>query len=481
MGREMKQAKVVQLSVNANKKTLITQKVVSGIKQRQKAYYIRDSKLIGFAIKVNPKGQAKYIVEAKLGSSDRAKRKEIGVVNVMLLAQAREIARDLLNDIHSGVEPKERQLKDGLSIQRLFEDYYRSNQRLKKERVESYINEMISVLKPFLNRHANDLSPQEYFDFFRKNVKSRPTVTDRVHRQLRAVYNYATRKQLVDRNPTDIVTTQDRPVIKPKDRSLSLDVELPKFLKALMNEEVSEIARDVVLVILATGMRRTEALCLRWDELDMYRYLITKSDTKNKHQHMIPMSNLVRTILLERLSKRVDGCEYVFPNASGSAAIGDVRKSLKRILSFAEIEDPLALHDLRRTFTAINQQLGLESYQIKALLNHVDNSVTHRHYEDKKHPKLIQTRRKLLNDVSDYLESLATGHTNGLRSILFVDSMFEEEKTDDGSLDYTYALEKAQRERKESRELTHQEMMELDPESYEYRNEELERAYDWER
>ena len=477
----MKQSNVIKLDVNANIKTHITKKIVSEIRSRIKPYYIRDTKLIGFAIKVNPKGQAKYIVEAKLGNSNRAKRKEVGVVNVMSLVEARELARDYLNDIHAGVEPLERQLKDGLSVQKLFEDYYRSNQRIKKANADSYIDDMKSFLKPFLNRHANDLSAQEYFDFYQKNTKQRPTRTDRVHRQLRAVYNYATRKQLVDRNPTDIVTTQDRPVIKPKDRSLSLDVELPRFLKALMSEEVSEIARDVVLVILATGMRRTEALSLRWDELDMYRYLITKSDTKNKHQHMIPMSNLVRTILLKRLSKRVDGCEYVFPNASGSAAIGDIRKSLKRILSLAEIDDPVALHDLRRTFTAINQQLGLESYQIKALLNHVDNSVTHKHYEDKKHPKLVKTRRKLLNDVSDYLESLATGHTNGLRSILFVDSMFEEEKTDDGSVDYTYALEKAQRERKESRELTHQEMMELDPEAYEYRNEELERAYDWER
>lgn len=477
----MKKSNVIKLDVNANIKTHITKKILSDIRTRIKPYYIRDTKLIGFAIKVNPKGQAKYIVEAKLGNSNRAKRKEVGVVNVMSLVKARELARDYLNDIHAGVEPLERQLKDGLSVQKLFEDYYRSNQRIKKVNADSYIDDMKSFLKPFLNRHANDLSAQEYFDFYQKNTKLRPTRTDRVHRQLRAVYKYATRKQLVDRNPTDIVTTQDRPVIKPKDRSLSLDVELPRFLRALMSKEVSEIARDVVLIILATGMRRTEALSLRWNELDMYRYVITKSDTKNKHQHMIPMSNLVRTILLDRLSKRVDGCEYLFPNALGSAAIGDIRKSLKRILSLAEIDDPVALHDLRRTFTAINQQLGLESCQIKALLNHVDNSVTHRHYEDKKHPKLVKTRRKFLNDVSDYLESLATGHTNGLRSILYVDSMFEEEKTDDGSLDYPYALEKAQRERKEKRELTHQEIMELDPEAYEYRNEELERAYDWEK
>ena len=478
-GMEPKQ-NVVRLVSNPNQKTLITQKLIVGIRQRQKAYYIRDTKLVGFGIKVNPKGQAKFIVEARLAGSGRVKRVEVGVVGIMPLAQARSEARETLNDIHCGVEPAERQIKDGLSILSLSENYYRSNQRIKAANAESYIKDMKSFLTPFLNRHPSDLSPREYFDFFQKNVKARPTRTDRIHRQLKAVYNYALKKQLVNQNPTDIVTVQDRPVIKPKDRSLSLDLELPKFLRALMNDEISVLARDAIILILATGMRRTEALELMWSEIDFHRFVITKVDTKNKHQHMIPMSNLVRTMILSRRDSANSNSDYVFHSPYTDKPVGNIRKSLKRVLEIAGLDENVTLHDLRRTFTAIGQELGFESYQIKTLLNHVDSSVTHKHYEDKKHPKLIKTRRVFLNEIAGYLEKLATDHSNGLRSHLFNSYMYEEEKTDDSSVDYPYAFEKIRYEQQERRTLSHDEIKLMDPGAYSYRNEELERAYDWE-
>ena len=52
---------VVKLELNSNEKLQITQRVIDGLKSRNKAYFVRDTKLTGFAIKVNPKGQSKYI------------------------------------------------------------------------------------------------------------------------------------------------------------------------------------------------------------------------------------------------------------------------------------------------------------------------------------------------------------------------------------------------------------------------------------
>jgi len=153
---------------------------------------------------------------------------------------------------------------------------------------------------------------------------------------------------------------------------------------------------------------------------------------------------------------------------------------MKKVVDDAGITESLAPHDLRRTFTAIGQELGLEIYQIKALLNHADNSVTARHYQDKRAPALVRNRRKLLNQVSDYLEHSATGFVSGIRSDNYLDGMFEEEKTDDGSVEYFYAMEKERLEMSQPMQLTHAEMKDLDPEAYGYRNEKLEKAYDWE-
>jgi len=41
---------VLKLELNSNEKLQITQKVIDGLKSRSKAYFVRDTKLTGFAI-----------------------------------------------------------------------------------------------------------------------------------------------------------------------------------------------------------------------------------------------------------------------------------------------------------------------------------------------------------------------------------------------------------------------------------------------
>jgi len=482
----MKQTNVVELGVNRNLRVHITQKVLSDIKPRMNTYYVRDSKLIGFAIKVNPKGQAKYIAESRLGGSGRNKRHEVGVVGVISLSNARKKAREIISAIQSGIDPREGSSKSNLTLRLLVERYYKTNQRIKPGRVNEYINDVITFMSPLLNRDASDISAEEYLAYFQKNVRKRPTRTDRVHRQVKAVYNYAIDKKLVKENPTDIVTTHDRPVIKPRERSLSLDLELPKFLTALVGVDISQTVKDALWLILCTGMRKTEALSLRWKEVDFFRYILLLQDTKNKNSHMIPMSNLIRSILVKRFNSPDRDENFVFPNAIGSGAISDIRKSMQKILEVAEINDSVAPHDLRRTFTAIGQYHGLEIYEIKALLNHVDGSVTEKHYTDKTSPTLIKKRRTLLNRFSEYLEKMATGYPNGIRYGFYLEGLFEEERDPEGVVSYKYQMEKNELERKLNRsglglELTHEDVKQQAPEIYALRNEGLERAYDqWE-
>jgi len=477
----LKQPNVINLEVNSNKKIHITQKVIGAIKKRQKAYFIRDTKLIGFAIKVNPKGQSKFIVESRISGSGRNKRRELGVVGVMQLSQARDLARDFLNDIQSGVEPVERKLKNELTLEALAEFCYRTNLNIKKTRVDSYLKELKFVLKPFLNRKASDFSSLEYLEFYHKNVKKRPAVMDRIHRQLKAVYNFGIDKKLVESNPTAIVTKHDRPIIKPRERSLSLDLELPKFMKSLVEVDIPSVYRDAIWLLIATGMRKTEALSLKWSEVDFYRYIILLEDTKNKHSHLIPMSNLIRAMLTARYNSPDRHEKYVFPNALGKNPISDIRKPVAKILKNSEV-DHLAPHDLRRTFTAIGQQHGLEIYEIEALLNHVNKSTANKHYIDKTSPGLIKKRRAILNQFSEYLERMATGYKHGVRFKSYSEGLFDEEKDDlEGGVTYNYQVAKEQLEAAAGCELTDSDVKNRSPSVYKLRNEALERAYDiWE-
>ena len=198
------------------------------------------------------------------------------------------------------------------------------------------------------------------------------------------------------------------------------------------------------------------------------------------------MSNLVRSILVKRFNSPSRDENFVFPNAIGSGAVSDIRKSMGKILEQAGIKESVAPHDLRRTFTAIGQYQGLEIYEIKALLNHVDGSVTEKHYTDKTSPTLIKKRRAILNQFSEFLEKMATGELNGIRYGFYQEALFEEEKDPEGVVWYNYPSAKSELEKKLNRsefglELTHEDVKRQAPEIYKLRNEELERAYDqWE-
>jgi integrase len=475
---------VKRLHINHNPSAPLTQRIVDDAQPRLKPYFIRDAELKGFGVRINPQGSKSYIAEARIGGTGRPIRWTIGRTDLLSLKNARIKARDVLNEIAQGVNPKtsedERRAKE-IRLGELIEQYYEQNSRIKENRRAEYIREARTVLKPLLNIPAAELSSSQYLAFYRKNSQKKPVYMDKIHRQLKAVYNHAVAKEIVEKNPTLIVTKTDKPIPKPKGRRLDLGSELEAFLKATISTPVSTVARDAILIFLATGMRRTELLALKWDEVDFERYLIIKPDTKNRQEHIVPMSNLVRLILTSRHQSPDRNEEYVFPSRAGGH-LQDLRKPILRINQAAGLDKTISLHDFRRTFTALAQDSGISEDQIKNLLNHIRSDVTNKFYMAAagRIPTVIKERRGLLNQISERIEDLTTGESLGIRWRLYEDSMFEDEKTEDGVHEYFYAMEKEKYERIHQRKLSHEDIKGLDPEAYEARNLDLERAYDWE-
>ena len=51
--------------------------------------------------------------------------------------------------------------------------------------------------------------------------------------------------------------------------------------------------QDYFMLILFTGLRRTEAASLRWENVDLKGKIITLPDTKNRSTHVLPMSDFL--------------------------------------------------------------------------------------------------------------------------------------------------------------------------------------------
>ena len=81
-------------------RAFIGNSLIPKLTPHDKQYDVRDTKLPGFLIRVNPSGKMLYVCQYK-----RGRRINLGRVGIMTPAQARDKAVAILGDVAKGIEP----------------------------------------------------------------------------------------------------------------------------------------------------------------------------------------------------------------------------------------------------------------------------------------------------------------------------------------------------------------------------------------
>jgi integrase len=131
------------------------------------------------------------------------------------------------------------------------------------------------------------------------------------------------------------------------------DVERPEFGVALK-------------LLLLTGCRLREIGDLKWSEISDDCIVLPAARTKNKREHIVPLSPLAREIL----SSITTSSEYVFSTRNGRAPVELGTKLKDRLDARMGVSD-WVFHDLRRTCTTEMARLKVDPHVIEAVLNHV--------------------------------------------------------------------------------------------------------------
>ena len=125
--------------------------------------------------------------------------------------------------------------------------------------------------------------------------------------------------------------------------------------------------------MLLTGLRRTEAATLTWDQVDFKEKTLTIADTKNGRVHRLPFSDAIEALLERR--HEVQESPFVFPSDAERGHLSEPRSAIKRVCELSGVT--FTLHDLRRTFITAAERLDIPAYALKRLMNHKDpNDVT---------------------------------------------------------------------------------------------------------
>jgi len=199
-------------------------------------------------------------------------------------------------------------------------------------------------------------------------------------RVLRAVFSFAMDnyedgdgQPVFTHNPV-LVLTRTRSWYRMERRRGVIKVhELPSWYRAVEslreNEHVDSLGdtvADFLQFLLFTGLRRSEAASLKWEEVDLQGETFTICQTKSHRPHSLPCSPFVHDMLVKRL-----GCqknEYVFCGKSKSGKLVEPKRQIKHVVETSGI--PFSSHDLRRTFITVAEAINLSLYTIKRLANH---------------------------------------------------------------------------------------------------------------
>ncbi|MBR3677122.1 MAG: site-specific integrase, partial [Alphaproteobacteria bacterium] len=181
---------------------------------------------------------------------------------------------------------------------------------------------------------------------------------------LRTIYNYAIKEERYDgKNPANAVKLN-----KKEARVRYLEhAELKRFMEALETYN-NETARDVILMLLYTGVRKTNVFEMRWCDIDMDAKIWKIPQTKTDKNVTIALVEPAIE-LLKRRQLNADS-EWVFSSAySQSGHIVEIKRAFATIIKKANITN-FRVHDLRHTLGTYLIANGADAFMVKRALTH---------------------------------------------------------------------------------------------------------------
>ncbi len=238
--------------------------------------------------------------------------------------------------------------------------------------------------------------------------------THQAMRTLRAVLNFAGAvceddqgRSLLPENPTKRLSqAQIWKKAKPKARYNTIKpTQLEAWAKAVFSLD-NETVRDFLLLTLFTGLRREEAAGLMWSEINFDERILhlPAERVKTDQPHTLPLSSFVFDLLKRRrndLQNRklasIGSDPFVFPGTGVSGRLVEPKGAIQKVKKESGVD--FIVHDLRRTFGTVAEQLDISHYKVKRLLNHsVAADVTASHYIQID----VEQLREPMQKISDY-------------------------------------------------------------------------------
>ena len=395
-------------------KAKLSSRTLQALQPCDKPFEVVDAELKGFLLRVQPSGAMTYYYSYR-NSQGRRGRYRIGNSDALSPAQARDQAVFLSARVVAGEDIQsqkkhERRMAEQAKSQTLesflvyqYEPWVTSQRKsgvATVKRIRSNFSHLMQ--RPLIDINLWVIEKWRSEELKRGKAK---TTINRDITTLKACLSKAVEWELLDANPlrklkpirTDslnraryLTPTEERAL---RNALVKREEQLRKnrasgdawrrarhqaVLPDLSTVAFADYLQPMVLLTLNTGLRRGEALQLRWADVDLLRReLIVRGDNaKTGKTRHIPLNNEAQATLQQW---RFDSTsiEWAFAGRDGER-MHAVKSSWKGVLRSAAIAD-FRWHDLRHHFASRLVMNGVDLNTVRELLGHSDLSMTLRY------------------------------------------------------------------------------------------------------
>jgi integrase len=385
---------------------VITQELVKSLKPEAKPYEVRDPRLKGFLLRVQPSGVMTYYAEYA-----RGKRHRVGSADALAPSQAREEVRRILAGVALGADPAEARREAKAHTLRSFldevyEPWAKANIRTPRGtllRLRSNFPDLQNKKLPEINAWV-----AEKWRTGRLKAGKKPTTVNRDLDDLRAALGKAVEWKLIDAHPLasmkrskvddnaivryleDEAEERLRTALDAREERIRAERDRANAWRAergypmmpdLRRVTYADHLKPMVLLSINTGIRRGELFNLEWLDVTFQaervggkvvppRLTVRSESAKSRKIRHIPLNSEALDVLRCWREQRPDSDVLVFPGRNGER-LDNVRKAWLGVLEDAGIK-AFRWHDQRHHFASRLVMAGVDLNTVRELLGHAD-------------------------------------------------------------------------------------------------------------
>lgn len=330
---------------------------------------LRDKILCGFCLKVNKRSRTFIVATSVQGKQFRM---TLGRWPLLGVEDARSLAVKVLRDCRAGIVPL-RKAESSLPLLRDAIKAYCEAKRLKISSYKRYYSILRTHFRDWMDSSVSSIASKQFFEtchYFGQNNGSAIVEVGRgfigaLVKYLNAVYGLNLTSPFGNLAAAGLLPKHS----KPRLRRLK-ECDLPTWRIAVY--KMPDKQRDFLLLVLFTGLRRNECANLKCCEVDLIDGIITIPETKNGKVHTLPITNIMRDILVRRC-EGLGNNEKLFSGVSADHLWNmAMRNGAPRFM----------LHDLRKLIATVGERLAVGDTIMRRILNHTEHKsdTLHRHY-----------------------------------------------------------------------------------------------------